>query len=87
MAAWTHLAVKCNAQNKAFMACKKADRDPKACLAAGDEVSACTLSVLKELHASCSNDFNAYASCMDWNSNDFTQCRKAQEAFESTCKL
>ena len=87
MAAWTHLATKCATQNKAFMACKKADRDPKACLAAGDEVSSCTVKVLKDLHATCGSDLNAYAKCMDWYSNDFERCRDAQKAFENTCKL
>lgn len=41
MAASKHVAVTCAAVNEAFIACKKRDKDPAACLAAGDAVTAC----------------------------------------------
>ena len=44
-AAWTHISTKCATQNKAFLECKKNDQNPEKCLAAGDEVSGCVLSV------------------------------------------
>ncbi len=41
MAASKHVAVSCAAVNDAFIACKKRDKDPTACLAAGDAVTSC----------------------------------------------
>ena len=87
MTAWTHIATKCTAPNKAFMQCKAGDSDPAACLAKGDEVSRCALSVLKELNDSCSQEFNAYAKCMDYNSNEFESCRTEQKKFEAGCPM
>jgi hypothetical protein len=45
MASWTHIATKCAAQNKEYIECKKSDANPAACLACGDKVSGCVLSV------------------------------------------
>lgn len=69
------------------MACKASDADPAACLRQGDEVSGCVLSVLKDLNSKCKNEFNAYAKCMDYYSNDFESCRTEQKNFESSCSL
>jgi hypothetical protein len=41
MAASKHVAVSCASVNEAFIACKKRDKDPAACLAAGDAVTSC----------------------------------------------
>lgn len=87
MSAWTQIATKCSSQNKTFMACKASDADPAACLRQGDEVSGCVLSVLKDLNSKCKNEFNAYAKCMDYYSNDFESCRTEQKNFESSCSL
>ena len=41
MAASKHIAVTCAAVSAAFIECKKKDKDPAACLAAGDAVTSC----------------------------------------------
>lgn len=87
MTAWTHIATKCTAQNKAFLACKSSDGDPAVCLAQGDEVSRCVLTVLKDLNDNCNSEFNAFAKCMDYNSNNFEGCRAEQKKFESGCSM
>mmetsp|Transcript_10224 Transcript_10224/g.13955 ORF Transcript_10224/g.13955 Transcript_10224/m.13955 type:complete len:111 (-) Transcript_10224:464-796(-) len=79
--AWTHIASKCAQDNKSFMACKKHDRDPKACLEDGAVVTRCVLSVLKDLDSRCNGEFNAYAKCMHYNSNNFDNCRSEQSQF------
>ena len=41
MAASKHIAVTCAGVSAAFIECKKKDKDPAACLAAGDAVTSC----------------------------------------------
>ena len=38
-----HIAVRCGKENKAFLECKKKDRDPTACLSQGDTVTRCVI--------------------------------------------
>jgi NADH dehydrogenase (ubiquinone) 1 alpha subcomplex subunit 8 len=45
MAASKHIAVTCAGPSAAFIECKKKDKDPAACLAAGDAVTACVASL------------------------------------------
>ena len=42
---------------------------------------------LKELHGKCPQEFNAYAECMDYNSNNLEKCRAQQKAFRQACPL
>ena len=41
MAASKHIAVTCASVSAAFIECKKKDKNPEACLAAGDAVTGC----------------------------------------------
>ena len=36
---------------------------------------------LKEANEKCPEQFNKFAACMDYNSNDFEKCRAEQAAF------
>ena len=38
-----HIAIRCHDQNRAFMMCKKADRNPEKCLKEGDAVTSCVI--------------------------------------------
>ncbi len=40
-----HIAVRCKKPNTAFIECKKADRNPEACLRQGNAVTSCTIDV------------------------------------------
>jgi NADH dehydrogenase (ubiquinone) 1 alpha subcomplex subunit 8 len=38
-----HLAARCSKQSKAFIECKRMDKNPETCLKQGDEVTACAI--------------------------------------------
>jgi NADH dehydrogenase (ubiquinone) 1 alpha subcomplex subunit 8 len=38
-----HLAARCSKQSKAFIECKRKDKNPEACLKEGDAVTACAI--------------------------------------------
>ena len=40
-----HIAIRCKKPNAAFIACKKEDRNPEACLSQGNAVTSCTIDV------------------------------------------
>ena len=67
MAASKHIATTCAAANAAFINCKKRDRDPGACLAAGDGVTACVAALLKSAHATAPAELGSYVECLDYN--------------------
>ena len=49
-----HIAVRCGKANKAYLDCKKSDRDPAACLSQGDGVTRCVIDMsapLSSTHA------------------------------------
>ncbi|KAK9822386.1 hypothetical protein WJX81_007040 [Elliptochloris bilobata] len=77
-----HIAVRCKKPNAAFIACKKVDRNPEACLSQGNAVTSCTIDVLKEANSKAPEEFKKYTDCMDYYSNKFKKCRKEQAAFE-----
>lgn len=78
---------RCADKTAAFLACKKADQDPEKCLQAGAAMTGCMVDLLKDLKKKCPVELNAYASCLDYRSNNLDKCRAAQEAFESKCPL
>ncbi|CAA7388667.1 unnamed protein product [Spirodela intermedia] len=85
MASWKHIGAACRTENAAFINCKKKDPNPEKCLDRGREVTSCVLSLLKNLHQSCTKEMDAYAGCMYYNTNEFEMCRKEQEEFEKAC--
>eukprot|EP00244_Chara_vulgaris_P014288 TRINITY_DN885_c0_g1_i1.p1 TRINITY_DN885_c0_g1~~TRINITY_DN885_c0_g1_i1.p1 ORF type:complete len:105 (-),score=19.39 TRINITY_DN885_c0_g1_i1:297-611(-) len=87
MSASKHISSRCGRENRAFLACKKADENPEKCLKQGEEVTRCVLSLLKELRRKCPKEMDAYAKCMDYYGSEFELCRKQQASFESSCPL
>lgn len=77
-----HLQAKCAGKSAAYLACKKGNQNPAACLEEGAKVTGCMLDLLKELKGKCPDSLNKYAECMDYRSNTFTKCRTEQAAFE-----
>ncbi|KAG1339049.1 NADH dehydrogenase [ubiquinone] 1 alpha subcomplex subunit 8-A [Cocos nucifera] len=87
MAASKHIAVRCRAENMAFINCKKKDPNPEKCLDKGRAVTRCVLNLLKDLHQRCTKEMDAYAGCMYYHTNEFDLCRKEQEEFEKACPI
>ena len=82
-----HLQARCADRSAAYLACKKNDQNPAACLEEGAKVTGCMLDLLKELKGKCPDTLNKYAQCMDYRSNQFTKCRAEQAAFEKECPI
>ncbi|EEH58307.1 uncharacterized protein MICPUCDRAFT_32079 [Micromonas pusilla CCMP1545] len=82
-----HLQSKCASRSAAYLACKKNDKNPEACLREGNAVTACMADLLGDLKSKCPKELNAYAECMDYRSNTFDKCRREQAAFEEKCPL
>ncbi|KAB2599478.1 NADH dehydrogenase [ubiquinone] 1 alpha subcomplex subunit 8-B-like [Pyrus ussuriensis x Pyrus communis] len=80
-------AVLTAAENVAFLKCKKKDPNPDKCLDKGRQVTRCVLTLLKDLHQSCTKEMDAYVGCMYYNTNEFDLCRTEQEEFEKKCPL
>ncbi|KAK9919047.1 hypothetical protein WJX75_008974 [Coccomyxa subellipsoidea] len=78
-----HLAARCSKQSKAFIECKRKDKNPEACLKEGDAVTACAIETLKLAQEKAPQEFKAFYECMDYYSNKFEKCRKEQKAFEA----
>ncbi|GMH45170.1 hypothetical protein BSKO_13127 [Bryopsis sp. KO-2023] len=85
MAISKHIAIRCRDQNKAFMDCKKLDRNPEKCLAEGDAVTSCAVGILKDLNQKCPEQLKTFHECMDYFSHDFRKCQTEQKAFEEMC--
>lgn len=82
-----HLQTRCAEKTSAFLKCKKGDQDPEKCLRQGAAMTGCLVEVLRDLKATCGDELNAYAECLDYRSNNFEKCRREQEAFETKCSL
>jgi hypothetical protein len=67
MAAAKHVAVMCAAPSAAFVACKKGDKNPAACLAAGDAVTACVAGLLKRATEAAPEELAKYVDCLEYN--------------------
>ncbi|KAM0962825.1 hypothetical protein ACFX13_022324 [Malus domestica] len=86
-AAAKHIQFNCQAENVAFLKCKKKDPNPEKCLDKGRQVTRCVLTLLKDLHQRCTTEMDGYVGCMYYNTNEFDLCRKEQEEFEKKCPL
>ncbi|POO02369.1 CHCH [Trema orientale] len=87
MASSKQISVKCQAENVAFLKCKKKDPNPEKCLDKGQQVTRCVLGLLRDLHQRCTKEMDAYVGCMYYHTNEFDLCRKEQQAFEKACPL
>merc|ERR1712167_503711 len=76
----------CADVNAAFLACKNKDANPAACLAQGEAVTACSLSIIRRMGTMCGESLDAYSACLDKNGMEFSKCRAAQAAFEECAK-
>lgn len=88
-AAAKEIGAVCDAENRAFLACKGRDEDPSACLEAGGFVQDCALGVLKSAMRSCGEALASYASCLDRQSSQeymYDRCRAEEGAFRA-CRL
>ena len=56
-----HLQQRCAQKSAAYLACKKNDQNPAACLEEGAKVTGCMIDLLKELKAKCPDSMNKYA--------------------------
>ncbi|TQD71126.1 hypothetical protein C1H46_043282 [Malus baccata] len=86
-AAAKHIQFSCQAENVAFLKCKKKDPNPDKCIDKGRQVTRCVLTLLKDLHQRCTKEMDAYVGCMYYNTNEFDLCRTEQEEFEKKCPL
>lgn len=78
----------CDAENRAFLACKQKNEDPEACLGAGGLVQDCGLGVLKSAMEKCGDALTSYAACLDRQISQeymFDRCR-AEEGDFATCR-
>jgi|TARA_B110000977_G_scaffold17078_1_gene20813 NADH dehydrogenase (ubiquinone) 1 alpha subcomplex subunit 8 len=82
-----HLQLRCAQRSAAYLACKKNNQDPAACLEEGAKVTGCMIDLLKELKGKCPASLNQYAECLDYRSNKFAKCRVEQGKFEEECPL
>ncbi|XP_062082535.1 NADH dehydrogenase [ubiquinone] 1 alpha subcomplex subunit 8-B [Humulus lupulus] len=87
MASSKQIAFRCQAENVAFLKCKKNDPNPEKCLDKGQQVTRCVLGLLRDLHQKCTKEMDDYVGCMYYNTNEFDLCRKEQQAFEKACPL
>ena len=67
MAASKHVAVSCAAASAAFIECKKRDKDPGACLAAGDAVTSCVAGLLARAADAAPEAMGKYVDCLEYN--------------------
>ncbi|KAL3135768.1 hypothetical protein ABBQ32_007331 [Trebouxia sp. C0010 RCD-2024] len=77
-----HISFTCAKPNKAYLDCKRKDKNPAACLEQGNAVTSCTIDLLKDLSEKAPEELKAYCECMDYYSHNFLKCRKEQKAFE-----
>eukprot|EP00937_MAST-01D_sp_MAST-1D-sp2_P006188 g6188.t1 len=74
----------CGAENKAFLLCKKGDRNPEACLEAGKAVTQCSFNLIKELDEKHNAAFLPHQACLSENDGDFRKCRETEEALNKS---
>ena len=81
-----HYGEHCKKENEAFMDCRIESKDPRKCLKEGREVTECAMGFFRKVKASCNEEFTNYWTCLDYNNQDFTKCRKSQATFDG-CML
>ncbi|KAG6556420.1 hypothetical protein Mapa_002363 [Marchantia paleacea] len=82
-----HITSRCGQENRAFLNCKRDDPNPEKCLAQGQKVTKCVVSLLRDLHETCPKAMDAFTKCMDYYGNEFELCRKQQADFDKSCPL
>jgi NADH dehydrogenase (ubiquinone) 1 alpha subcomplex subunit 8 len=83
-AAAKEIGANCDAENRAFLACKARDEDPGACLESGGRVQDCALGILKSAMQNCGEALSSYAACLDRQSSQeymYDRCRTEESVF------
>lgn len=67
------------------MLCSSEERDPRKCLKEGKEVTACGLRFLQRVKATCREEVETYARCIEWTSENShnLHCRKEMEIMDA----
>jgi len=67
------------------MQCRAEERDPRKCLNEGREVTECGLSFIQDVKKTCRDEAEAFARCVEWNSQDlqFEFCRREEKIFDA----
>lgn len=81
-----HYGSYCQKQNDAFMECRIDNKDPRKCLKEGKEVTQCAVKFFTKIKGSCNEEFTKHWTCLDYNNQTYSKCRKTQKAFDS-CML
>jgi len=83
-----HFGKYCDEQSKEYMLCKGELKDPRKCLDAGKEVTACALEFFRKVKKTCKDEVEWYAKCIEWNSKMlmFTFCRPEQKVYNACMK-
>lgn len=84
LAASNYIGKKCEWQNNEFYLCRRETKDPRQCLDAGKDVTACALGVFQGIKKHCQEHFDKYVNCLENSTADleFSPCRKTQAALD-----
>ena len=82
MAGAHHYGRYCQDKNDAFMSCRMETKDPRKCIEEGKNVTKCALYFFRKVKGSCSEAFTEHWTCLDYNNQDFSHCRKTQKVFD-----
>ena len=77
-----HYGNYCKTQNEAFMDCRIESKDPRKCLKEGKEITKCALDFFRKIKGSCNEAFTEHWTCLDYNNQEYTSCRKTQKVFD-----
>ncbi|XP_065843225.1 NADH dehydrogenase [ubiquinone] 1 alpha subcomplex subunit 8-like [Oscarella lobularis] len=86
VAAAHHYGQACRVENDAFMKCRQEKKDPRACLEEGRRVTQCAIKFFRSLKAKCNDEFTSYWTCLDFNNQNYQECRKAEKSFNACAK-
>lgn len=79
-----HYGSFCSKENDDFMDCRIDTKDPRKCLEEGKKVTRCATEFFKKVKGACNEEFTQYWTCLDYNNQDLSNCRKIQKPYD-TC--
>ncbi|XP_003384823.1 PREDICTED: NADH dehydrogenase [ubiquinone] 1 alpha subcomplex subunit 8-like [Amphimedon queenslandica] len=82
MAGAQHYGVQCKEKNDNFMRCRTELKDPRKCLTEGKEVTKCAFEFFRKVKGACNEAFTEHWTCLDFNNQDYSLCRKTQATFD-----
>lgn len=83
-----HLGKSCETVNNEFILCRQENRDPRACIQEGKDVTRCSNNFFRQIKQNCATQFTQYAMCLDKSSFNlsFLECRNTQAVFDRCMK-